>query len=113
MHTKALDKRIVRRTRMVYGLRISQASAAQALLAHTLDISYSGAKIGGLRDSLQPGSTLVIHYKHSRAQARVMWSRQLIPGEIQVGVEFLKPAQFWAVDMDENCVGTWVSANER
>jgi len=113
--TKTLDKRSLRRTKMVVGLRVPQPlSQAPDLLVHTLDISSSGAKIGAVREWIQPGSSLVIQYKHNRAQCRVKWSRQIAPREIQIGIEFLNPEpQIWGVELDEDCGGVWLSSSER
>jgi hypothetical protein len=113
--TRTLDKRSVRRTKMVVGLRVPQPqSQAPDLLVHTLDISSSGAKIGAVREWIQPGSVLVIQYKHNRAQCRVRWSRQIAPREIQIGIEFLgRDPQIWGLDLDEDCTGVWLSSSER
>jgi hypothetical protein len=115
MDTRTLDKRNVRRTKMVVGLRVPQPqSQAPDLLVHTLDISSSGARIGALREWIQPGSVLVVQRKHNRAQCRVMWSREIAPGEIQIGIEFLgHDAQIWGLDLDENCAEIWASNSER
>ena len=112
--TRTLDKRSVRRTKMVVGLRVPQPkSQAPDLLVHTLDISSSGAKIGALKEWIQPGSELVIQCKHNRAHCRVMWSRQIAPGEIQMGIEFLgRGTQIWGLDLDEDCAGVWLSSSE-
>jgi hypothetical protein len=60
MDTKAVEKRTVKRTKMVVGLRVpKQQPHAPDLLVHTLAISSSGAKIGALREWVQPGSTTV------------------------------------------------------
>ena len=114
-HTRTLDKRNVRRTKMVVGLRVPQPqSQAPDLLVHTLDISSSGARIGALREWIQPGSVLVVQRKHNRAQCRVMWSRTIAPGEIQIGIEFLgREAQIWELDLDEDRAGIWASKTER
>ena len=115
MDTRTLDKRSVRRTKMVVGLRVEQPqSQAPDLLVHTLDISSSGAKIGAVREWIQPGSILIIQHKHNRAQCRVMWSRRIAPQEIQIGIEFLgRDTQIWGLDLDEDCAGVWLSRSER
>jgi hypothetical protein len=115
MDTRALEKRTSRRTKMVLGLKISQfTEKALPLLAHTLDISSSGAKIGALRECIQPGSVLVIQRKHNRAHCRVTWSRRMAPREIQIGIEFLSHgARFWELDLDESCGGIWLAASQR
>lgn len=113
--TRRLDKRSLRRTKMVVGLRVRQPQSQVAdLLVHTLDISSSGARIGAVRERIQPGSVLVIQYKHSRAQCRVKWSRQIAPRDIQIGIEFLgRYPHIWALDLDEDCAGVWLSSSER
>ena len=61
MDTRTLDKRCVKRTKMVLGLRLpQQQSQDSGLLVHTLDISSSGAKVGALRSRIQPGSILIL-----------------------------------------------------
>ncbi len=100
---------------MVVGLRVpQQRSHVDDLLVHTLDISYSGAKIGALREGMEPGSVLMVQRRHTRAQCRVTWSRKVAPGEIQIGIEFLGgDTHFWGLDLEEDCVGVWASESER
>jgi len=100
---------------MVVGLRVPQGRPHTGdLLVHTLDISSSGAKIGALRDSMQPGSLLLIQRRHTRAQCCVMWSRKVAPGEIQIGIKFLgRDSDFWGLDLDDGSVGVWSSESER
>jgi PilZ domain len=115
MNTKALDKRNLKRTKMVVGLRLPKPQPQSSdLLVHTLDISSSGAKIGAVREWIEPGSMLTVQRRHIRAQCRVMWSRQVGPAEIQIGIEFLgHDAQFWGLDLDDGSAGVWLSASER
>jgi hypothetical protein len=115
MDNKALEKRVLRRTKMVVGLRIHQPKLhANQLLVHTLDISSTGAKIGAVREYVGPGSVLLIQHGHNRAQCRVIWSHRVGPTEIQMGVEFLKNnPRFWHVDLDEGRAGVWLSHSER
>jgi hypothetical protein len=115
MDNKSLEKRVLKRTKMVVGLRISQSeSDTSQLLVHTLDISSTGAKIGALREYIRPGSVLLLQHGHNRAQCRVTWSRRVGPTEIQMGVEFLKSgARFWELDLDEGRAGVWMSLSQR
>ena len=115
MDNKSLEKRVLKRTKMVVGLRISQSeSDTSQLLVHTLDISSTGAKIGALREYIRPGSVLLLQHGHNRAQCRVTWSRRVGPTEIQMGVEFLKKgARFWELDLDEGRAGVWLSSSQR
>ena len=115
MSKKAFDKRTVKRIKMVLGLRLQQSQPqAPDLLAHTLDINSSGARIGALRERIEPDSWLVIHRGHTRARCRVVWSRQVGPREVQIGIEFRKQdARFWGLDLDDDCAGVWLSESER
>lgn len=115
MDNKALQKRVLRRTSMVLGLRIFQPEVhASQLLVHTLDISSTGAKIGAVREYIHSGSVLVIQRGHNRAHCRVIWSRRVGPGEIHMGVEFLKHGvRFWELDLDESSAGVWLSSSQR
>lgn len=113
MDTKALEQRTVKRTKMVVGLKLPRPQAAD-LVVHSLDVSSSGAKIGALRECVEPGSLLVLQRKHIRVQGRVVWTRQIAPKEIQIGIEFLAPdPRFWGFDLDDNCAGVWLSECER
>jgi hypothetical protein len=115
MHHRALEKRVLRRTKMILGLRISQPVDASPLMVHTLDISSSGAKIGAVREDVQAGSVIVIQRGHDRTECLVMWSRRVGPNEIQIGVEFLKhDTRFWRLDLDEGSgAGIWICASAR
>jgi hypothetical protein len=115
MDNKSLENRVLRRTKMVVGLRISQSEVnTSQLLVHTLDISSTGAKIGALREYIRPGSVLVLQHGHHRAQCRVIWSRRVGPSEVQMGVEFAKhSARFWELELDEGRAGVWMSLSER
>ena len=115
MEAKAFEKRTVKRTKMVVGLRVPRPQRQAAdLLVHTLDISSVGAKIGALREWIRPGSVLLIQRRHTRARCRVTWSRKMGPQEVQIGVEFLgREAGFWGVDLDDSCAGLWIARSER
>ena len=115
MEKKAFEKRTVKRTKMVVGLRVPRPQRQAAdLLVHTLDISSVGAKIGALRGWIRPGSVLLIQRRHTRARCRVTWSRKIGPQEVQIGVEFLgREAGFWGVDLDDSCAGLWIAQSER
>ncbi len=67
------------------------------LLACTLDISGSGARISGVPVRLQPGTIVTVYYKHRRAPFRVTWvGRPGSRNEDQVGVVTAGPdAHFW------------------
>jgi len=77
---------------MVLPLRLwlrdnGQPSAAQ--LAHTVDISEGGCRLGGLRRALPPGQVVTLQRGQQKADFRVIWTRELEPNENQAGIEAL------------------------
>jgi len=115
MNPKAFDTRTFKRMKMVLGLRLRQSQPqAPDLLVHTLDINSSGAKIGALREWIEPDSLLVLHRGHTRPRCRVVWSRRIGPREVQIGIEFREQdARFWGLDLDEDWAGVCLSKSER
>ena len=68
-------------------------------LAHTIDISQTGALLGALRMPLQPGMIIGLQRGSNRAKFRIVWPRQVVPNELQAGVESLElKNDFWGVD---------------
>lgn len=114
MDGKSLEKRTVKRMKMVVGLRVPGQTPASDMLVHTLNISAAGAKIAAMRECVRPGSVLTLQRKHARAQCQVMWSRAIAPGEIHIGIEFMgNKAHFWGFDLDEEPAGAWLTDAER
>ena len=68
------------------------------VLAHTLDVSTSGARIGGIRVALGVGDAVTIQYRQQKALYKVAWIGR--PGDKtqdQLGVVLLEPErQIWA-----------------
>jgi TonB family protein len=94
------------RTKMVLPLRIwldeQNADGAAPQLAHTVDISPGGGRLGGLRILVQPGETILIQRGQQKAQFRVVWSKQMGPGEIQAGVESLdSDKRVWGIELPD------------
>jgi hypothetical protein len=114
MDAKSLERRTAKRTKMVVGLRVPGQTQAPDRLVHTLNISSSGAKIGAMREWIQPGSVLILQRKHARTRCQVKWSRAIAPGEVQIGIEFTdNKAHFWGIDLDDESVGVWLQDSER
>ncbi len=114
MERRSLDKRTVKRTKMVLGLRLCNPDVRSTNVVHTLDISSSGAKVGAVREWIEPGTVVGVQYKHLRAQCSVIWSHRFASGETQIGIAFQNGyPQFWGLDLDENCAGVWLSNSER
>ncbi|HMJ23581.1 MAG TPA: hypothetical protein VK513_16820 [Terriglobales bacterium] len=71
-------------------------------LAHTIDITPTGARLGAVRTHLQPGMIISLRRGSSKADFRVQWIRQLGPDEQQAGIESLLPQKnFWGVDLSD------------
>jgi hypothetical protein len=114
MDSKSLERRTVRRTKMVVGLRVPAQTEAPEKFVHTLNISSSGAKIGAIREWIQPGSILIVQRKHARTRCQVRWSRAVGPSEVQIGVEFMgNNSDFWGLHLDDESGGVWLADAQR
>ena len=92
------------RTKMVLPLRVwVNGEAGETLptqLAHTLEISHIGCRLGGLRTELSPGQIIALQRGQHKANFRVIWSKHLGPDENQAGIEALEQGKnIWAVDL--------------
>ncbi len=81
------------RTKMVLPLRVllegRGGDNSPAQLAHTIEISQIGCRLGGLRTELAPGQTITLQRGQQKAAFRVVWSKHLAPNENQAGIEAL------------------------
>jgi len=81
------------RIKMVFPIRVSGTDSAGELfniLAYTLNVSSSGARIGGVKIPLGVGDAVTIQYKQQRALFQVAWiGRSGNPTQEQVGVRLL------------------------
>jgi hypothetical protein len=89
---------------MVLPLRVSlNRQGSETLvtqLAHTLDISHIGCRLGGLRTDLSPGQTIALQRGQRKASFRVIWSKRLAANENQAGIEALDyGSNIWAVEL--------------
>ena len=93
-----LNKRISPRRKMVLPVKVTLGKDNH--LAHTVDIAATGARLGGLRTQLQPGTIITLQRGAKKAKFRITWIRQLAPNELQAGIESLEPLEtFWGVDL--------------
>jgi hypothetical protein len=92
------------RTKAVLPVRFSgneTSGAAYCDLAHTLDVTASGIRLGFVRRQLQVGSQLTIQYRQHKAEFRVIWVSQLTRlKEHHVGLEALVPRDVWGLASD-------------
>jgi primosomal protein N' len=93
-----LNKRKSPRIKMVLPVKVLIDQVTH--LAHTVDITESGARLGALRMQLQPGTIISLQRGSQRAKFQIAWVRQLAPNELQAGIESLQPQNsFWGVDL--------------
>ena len=87
-----IGKRRSKRTKSVVPVRVWIAGTKDCHLAHTLDVSNHGVKLGGCRGEIKVGDEIVIQYHQTHAQFRVTW---ITAGEgssdKQIGAECLEP----------------------
>jgi hypothetical protein len=101
-----LGKRRHKRIKMVLPLRVWAKDASNKPfndLAHTLDITPVGARLGAIRHQLRPGDKLMVQYRQRKLQFRVVWVRALEgTSEFQVGVEAIGGGETWGLELT-NC----------
>ena len=94
------ERRSQSRKKMVLPVKHSVGDASH--MAHTMDITCAGARLGGLRAQLKAGDTVTLQRGSQKARFRVIWIQQLGPNEIQAGVECLeRQGNFLGVDLSD------------
>jgi hypothetical protein len=63
-----------RRHRAILPIKIVSATKGTSCVAHTVDISASGARVV-VTDTFEEGTTVSVEYKHRRTPAKVIWCR--------------------------------------
>lgn len=95
-----LERRKSARRRMVLPVKVSIDRTTH--LAHTVDITGVGARVGGLRTKLEQGINIELQRGPRKAKFVVKWVHPLGPNEIQIGIECLEPQdKFWGVDLSD------------
>jgi hypothetical protein len=92
-----IGKRQSKRTKSVVPVRVWIAGSKDSHLAHTLDVSNHGVKLGGWQGEMKVGDEIVIQYYQTHAQFRVAWiTGREGSSEKQIGAECLEPKkQLW------------------
>jgi hypothetical protein len=90
-------RRRSRRTKSVVPVRLRIAGSQETFLAHTLNATNNGVRLGGYRGEMKVGDEIVIQYRHARARFRVIWIAALDESsEKQIGAECLESGkQLW------------------
>ncbi len=71
-------------------------------LAHTLDVTPTGARLGAIRRELKALDTLTILYHQRRMEFTVVWTKMLAGnGEYQVGLQaFSQEREPWGMTLN-------------
>src|SRR5215472_8278710 len=89
------------RRKVVLALHVVRRENGQKQLAHTLDITETSARIGGLNLLLEPGEVIEIKRGALKARFEVVWMGA--PGSAlagQAGIRSLEPGKsIWGVDL--------------
>ncbi len=98
-----MKKRRHKRTKMVLPVRVwaSDVSGQSVQeLAHTLDITPGGARLGAIHYQLKIGESLLLQYRQQKMHFRVIWILPLEgTREYQVGIEALGDSgEFWGLE---------------
>ena len=96
-------KRHSKRTKAVVPVRLWIAGTKDIHVAHTLDVSRQGVRLGGCRGDLKVGDRIEIQYHQNQAQFRIAWitaSKGSL--EKQIGAECLEPGkQVWGAQFPQ------------
>jgi hypothetical protein len=98
------ERRLQDRMQAVLPVRVRGIDASGEsfeVLAHTLDLTSIGARLGSIRRPLKPLDTLIVFYRQRRMEFKVIWTR-LLDGrcEYQVGLQALSQAkEGWAANL--------------
>ena len=94
------EQRKSKRTKMI--LPVKAVIDGTTYLAHTFDVTSTGARLGGLHAQLKKGQTIMIQRGAKKAQFQVMWVLELNPKETQAGIQALEHSNnFWGIDLAE------------
>ncbi|HXY15119.1 MAG TPA: PilZ domain-containing protein [Terriglobales bacterium] len=96
-----MERRKSKRTKVVLPVKVTVSGTSQ--LAHTCDLTYTGARLGGLHTELKKGEIVSLQRGSKKANFKVIWLQHLGPNEIQVGLQAVQRQSnlFWGVDLPE------------
>jgi hypothetical protein len=93
--------RNVQRQRLVFSVLLIRRCGAEKYLAHTIDLTESSARLGGLNVMLTPGEVVEIKRKAQKAKFQVVWMGESGTAmEGQAGFNSLEPDRsIWGVEL--------------
>ena len=87
-------RRRTRRTKSVVPVRLWIAGSQESHLAHTLNVTNHGVRLGGYRGEIKVGDEFVIQYRRAQARFRVTWiAARDESSEKQIGAACLQPGK--------------------
>src|SRR5258708_19758604 len=88
------------RRKVVLAVSIIRCSTQEKQLAHTLDITESSARLGGLSTRFESGEMIEIQRGAIKARFQVVWmGKPGTPTERQAGGRAMEPKIIWGVDL--------------
>ena len=100
------NRRKQNRIQAVLPVRVRGTDASGApfeALAHTLDLTPTGARLGAIHRELKALDTLTILYHQRRMEFTVVWTKLLGKGEYQVGLQaFSQEKEPWGMNLVSN-----------
>jgi hypothetical protein len=75
---------------MVLPVRVRLVGAKTSELAHTLDGSEIGVRLGGFRGEPNVGDIIEIQYRHQHAMFRIVWIRTQEDSSKHLGAECIE-----------------------
>jgi hypothetical protein len=91
MSSGSSENRRGSRTKAVLPVRVKGKDSSGKFfeeLAHTLDVTASGARLGAIRRELSVRDEITVFYRQRKMQFRVIWTKKLQgTSEFQVGLQ--------------------------
>jgi len=98
------NRRRNNRTKAVLPVRVSGNDGSGVTycdLAHTLDVTQTGIRLGSVLRQLKIGTQVTVQYRQHKAEFRVVWVSQLSQlKEHHVGLEAVVPRDLWGLGAD-------------
>lgn len=101
------EKRKQDRTRAVLPVRVRGNDASGKSfedLAHTLDITPTGARLGAVRHALNVLDRIIVTYRQRKIEFRVVWTKRIEgSAEYQIGVQaMVSDGDAWGLSHSES-----------
>jgi hypothetical protein len=99
------ERRRHKRKKVILPVRLSRGDAngqAAGQFLHTIDITETGARVGGLHTVIEPGQLIILQRGQAKARFRVIWTKQLSPSELHAGIESAElDKNIWGFDLQD------------